>query len=157
MSKRGGGKRPTKLVNFSRDEDQSSAPVNIPPSQQNSRRNYPGVQSAPGGRAGPHRSLLVDPILDEADVMISSSVNSDTSTMERRREAAKGGLGEYNASHHGGYGAIDRGAGYRDNSPVPELEQSAEIAEDYVKIAQRHKREDHGTTYECLTHRDTYF
>ena len=145
MSNRGGGKRPTRLVNLSGDEDRSSPPVNIPPK---ARQNTVG-RSAPDGRRGrsgvPYSSSLVDPVIDDADVMMSGSVKSDSSAMERRREAAKGGLGDYNIQH---YGAMDKDTGadiaWGGN---PELEQSGEIAEDYVKIAHRHKREDHGTTY----------
>ena len=147
MSKRGGGKRPTKLVNLSGDEDRSSSPVNIPPkaARQNSAG---GAKSAPSGgiRGVPYSSSLLDPVIDDADVMISSSVHSDSSTMDRRRDAAKGALGEYSHSvqHYGATGVEVR---WQDESGAPELEQSTEIAEDYVKIAHRHKRENHGTTY----------
>ena len=145
MSSRGGGKRPTKLVNLSGDDGPSSSPVNIPP--ESSSRGRGVAKSAPGvRRGGGYGSSLVEPVLDEADVMISSSVNSDTSAMERRKEAAKGGLGGYNVQN---YGAAEQSDpyGYGESDRASELEQSAEIAEDYVKIAQRHKREDHGTTY----------
>ena len=149
MSNRRGGKRPTRLVNLSGDEDRSSSPVSIPPK---ARQNTVGNKSAPDGRRGrlgvPYSSSLVDPVIDDADVMMSGSVKSDSSAMERRREAAKGGLGDYNIQH---YGAVDKdtGAGiaWLSQGGNPELEQSGEIAEDYVKIAHRHKREDHGTTY----------
>lgn len=149
MSNRGGGKkRPAKLlVNLSGDDDSSSSPVNIPPPK--SRQNYAGIQSAPGLRGEPfYSSSLVDPVIDEGEVMISTSLKSDSSTLDRRKEAASGGLGEYRSlqvQHYGTTGERDGIFGDDDSG----LEQSTEIAEDYVKIAKRHKREDHGTTYVC--------
>ena len=154
MSNRGGGKkRPTKLVNLSGDEDGSSSPVNIPPSKSRQRQNYTGIHSAPGERRRPfYGSSLVEPVIDEGEVMISGSLKSDTSTMDRRNEAARGGLGEYRSLQIQHYGATDGEDGplFGGDDGTPEGEQSTEIAEDYVKIAQRHKREDHGTTYEYL-------
>ena len=143
MSNKGGSKRPTKLVNLTRDDDQNTSPVNIP----RSRPEQSGTRSAPS-RHAPLSSSLVEPVIDESDVMLpSSSVKSDTSAMDRRKEAAKGGLGEYGAPHN--YGAINTG-GYADDghgAPSNTMEQSAEFADDFEKIASRHKREEHATSY----------
>ena len=146
MSNRGGGKRPTKLVNLSRDDDWNTSPVNIP--RQSRQQNHPGAQSAPSGRGVVPRqgSSLLAPVIDDADV-ISSSLRSDTSTMERRKEAASGGLGAF--KHHvQNYGGMEGGVGPRGGSP--DLDQSHEIEEDYVKIASRHKRAEHATSYVYL-------
>ena len=147
MSNKGGNKRPTKLVNLTGDDKESTPGVNIPKS---SRQNFPGSQSksAPSGRGvipTGYGSSLVEPVIDEGDV-ISSSLKSDTSTMERRKEAASGGLGKYKSIQN--YGGVEAGGGpYRTRRDSQDLEQSQEIAEDYEKIAMRHKRAEHATTY----------
>lgn len=133
MSNKGGNKRPTKLVNLTGDDEESTPPVNIP---KQSRQNIPGSQSVPT-RYG---SSLVEPVINENEV-ISSSFRSDTSTMERRKEAASGGLGKYKSIQD--YGGMEaRGGPHRARR---DLEQSHEIEDDYEKIAMRHKRAEHAT------------
>lgn len=147
MSNKGGNKRPTKLVNLTRDNEESTPPVNIP---KQSRQNFSGSQSAPSGRGViPTRygSSLVEPVIDENEV-ISSSYRSDSSTMERRKEAASGGLGPYKSIQN--YGGVEAGLGGGPPGDRRDLEQSHEIEEDYEKIAMRHKRAEHATKYVCI-------
>ncbi len=140
MSGKGGSKRPTKLVNLIEEESDSTPPVDIP--QPSSRQHFPGSRSAPSGRPIRYGSSLVEPVIDENDV-ISSSYKSDSSTMDRRKEAAGGGLGKYSSILD--YGGIEAAGGpHRDTRG---LEQSTDMEEDYEKIAMRHKRAEHATTY----------
>ena len=148
-----GKKRPTRLVNLTGDdEEESTPPVDIP--KPSSRQHFPGSsKSAPSGRrVGPirHASSLVEPVIDENEV-ISSSYKSDCSTMERRKEAAGGGLGKFTSIQD--YGGVEAAGGpHRDTRG---LDQSHDIEEDYEKIAMRHKRAEHATKYVCSYARPT--
>ena len=124
---------------LTQDGNRSTSPVNIPRFSDHRQNRY-GTKSAPC-RHAPLGSSLVDSVIDESDVMMSSSVGSGTGlTMGR-----KGGeMGEFSARP---YGAVAGGEYDREIHIPPELEQSAEIAEDYVKIASRNKRAEHATTY----------
>ena len=135
-----GSKRVTKLVNLGGvDDDMSTSPVDVP---ERTNHRFPGIQSAPGiGFVNGSSRSLLEPVIDEGDV-ISSSYKSDSSTMERRREAASGGLGAYTGIQ-GGYGSVNGALGPR--GAPPELEHSHEIEDDYEKIAMRHKRAEHAT------------
>ena len=83
-------------------------------------------------------SSLIDPVVEESDVIVSSCVKTDSSTMKEAE------MGELSTQL---YGATAGGGQDREIRIPPELEQSAEIAEDYVKIASRNKRAEHATTY----------
>ena len=129
---------------LTRDGDRirtGTSPVSIPRLSKY-RQNEHGTKSAPSRHAPPFSSL-VGPVIEETDVMIPNSVRSDyTSTMKRRKEAE---MGEFNAQLYGATNGGECDAG--EIHIPPELEQSAEIAEDYVKIASRNKRAEHATTY----------
>ena len=144
MSNKGGRKRPTKLENLVEEADESTPPVSIP---KPSRQHFPGSQSLPGGRGVVPSRSLIDPVIDESDVM-SSSFKSDTSTMDRRREAASGGLGKYRSIQD--YGGVEAGGGPHSYGDPRGLEQSHDIEDDYEKIAMRHKRAEHATKYVCI-------
>lgn len=163
----------------------SSSPVSIPRSSNANdgtaadlHRTYV-AKSAPNQRCLIEistRTTLIDPVVEESEVLItSSSVRSDSGFVQqnRRREAELGDLSS--ARHHrygtsavnkaGRFGAHsgDRGYGGSGGGPgagggdggggepilIPhELEQSSEVLlEDYVKIAVRNKRAEHATTY----------
>ena len=137
-------------------DGRSTSPVNIPKFTNDHQTRHEAM-SAPGPDRRidlSTRSALIDPVVEESEVLISSSVRSDASLMKRRKEAE---LGDLSSAQH--YGASTRatlarstgGEGYGGGEPIyipRELEQSAEIVlEDYVKIATRNKRAEHATSY----------
>ena len=161
----------------------SSSPVSIPRSSDTNggtaadlHRSYV-AKSAPNQRRHIEistRTTLIDPVVEESEVLItSSSVRSDSGFVHqsRRREAELGDLSSarhygtsavYKAGHFGGrgYGGSGGGPGAggegEGGEPIiipHELEQSSEaLLEDYVKIAVRNKRAEHATTYAlCVT------
>lgn len=105
------------------------------------------------------RSTLIDPVVEESEVLISTSVRSDAGlTQNRRRESELGDLSS--ARHYGTVYKARFGASGGRGGPegegdggepilIPhELERSSEaMLEDYVKIAARNKRAEHATTY----------
>ena len=131
-----------------------SSPVNIPKSHQH---RYYVARSAPTtSRKITFRSPLVEPVLEESNVVVSSSAGSscaDGSMKPRKVVAELGDLSSAVARRYGATAAtstdgVAGGDGYVGGSiQIPhELEQSAEVAEDYVKIASRNKRAEHATT-----------
>ena len=155
-------------------DERSSSPVSIPRSSLNggNAELHRGVvaKSAPANHDARRRidlstrSGLIDPVVEESEVLISSSVRSDAGLMQSRRREAE--LGDLSSARH--YGTINRaslnfriggggGGGPGDEEEggesilIPhELEQSSEaLLEDYVKIAARDKRAEHATTYVC--------
>ena len=66
-------------------------------------------------------------------------------SIARMKEAELGDLSSNTRRRYGTLGLLSGDGG---SIEVPhELEQSAEITEDYVKIASRNKRAEHATTY----------
>ena len=135
----------------------SSPPVNIPDSPQDADDplNRYEARSAPTTRLHVPLSSpsLLDPVLEDSEVLVSSSLTSGymSSSAKRRREAEMGDLSSDPRSRR--YGTM----GFREHMHgggsirVPhEFEQSAEVAEDYVKIASRNKRAEHATSYVYL-------
>ena len=147
-------------------DGRSSSPVSIPQSSNDSTADLHRVtvaKSAPNRRRGidlSTRSGLIDPIVEESEVLISSSVRSDAGLMQSKRRVAE--LGDLSSARHygtvyrAGYGGGGGGGGGPDGEGdggesivIPhELEQSSEaLLEEYVKIAARNKRAEHATTY----------
>ena len=131
----------------------SSFPVNIPRSSNGDLRNDEhhgggAAKSAPVPRRhAPFNSTLIDPLVDESEIVVSSSVHgrSFIASIARRKEAE---LGDLSSNTRRLYGTLGLQLGDGGSIEVPhELEQSAEITEDYVKIASRNKRAEHATTY----------
>ena len=144
-------------------DGRSSSPVSIPQSSNDSAADLHRVtvaKSAPNRRRGidlSTRSGLIDPVVEESEVLISSGVRSDAGLMQNKRRVAE--LGDlssarhygtvYRASYGGGGGGPDGEEGGGESLVIPhELEQSSEaLLEEYVKIAARNKRAEHATTY----------
>ena len=165
----------------------SSSPVSIPRSSNTNGGTAADLHRTFVAKSAPNqgrhieistRTTLIDPVVEESEVLItSSSVRSDSGFVHqsRRREAELGDLSSarhygtsavYKAGHFGarsggrGYGGSGGGAGAGGGEGggepiiIPhELEQSSEaLLEDYVKIAVRNKRAEHATTYAlCVT------
>lgn len=126
------------LVNL---ENAASKPIEIPETASAGGGHTTPTRSAPEVRS---RHLaggsMVEPVFDEADVMISSSCRSDTSTMQRRSEAAKGALGRYHRISVG-YGSNEDGS--------REFVDDTDVLEDsWQQITERNeaKRLEHSTT-----------
>ena len=153
-------------------DERSSSPVSIPRSSLNGGNAdlHRGViaKSAPANIDARRRidlstrSGLIDPVVEESGMLISSSVRSDAGLIQSRRREAE--LGDLSSARHYGtiYKASFRTGGSSGSVPggegeggepilIPhELEQSSEaLLEDYVKIAARNKRAKHATTYVC--------
>lgn len=137
----------------------SSFPVNIPRSSNGDLRNdeHGAAKSAPVPRRhAPFNSTLIDPLVDESEIVVSSSVHgrSFMASSARRKEAE---LGDLSSNTRRRYGTLGLQLGGGGSIEVPhELEQSAEITEDYVKIASRNKRAEHATTYVYCLHTCTW-
>lgn len=159
----------SKDLNSHDERSRSSSPLNIPPPSSLSssahhnglpHRHHPIANSAPTTRRHiPLSPSLVDPVMEESDVVVSSRVRSYAiESTKRRRESELGDLSSPPSRRYGtlsldgGFGRLDGHGGFDGESiQVPrELEQSVEVAEDYVKIASRNKRAEHATTYVCI-------
>ena len=126
-------------------------PVDVPHTQSYGTFGDGAAKSAPTGQSLGDVSSdhfftrgLIDPVMDESQVMLSSSANSSSSVVMRQKMAASGALGRYNT-----YSGVDVGTRKK-------LMESSIIGEsDYVKIQERNenKRKEHSTTY-VLVERD---
>lgn len=147
-----------RLVNlgeFVREEISSSPSVAVPHHNNPEKTHVHG--SAPASRANRtfahfhdneeansargYSSSLIAPIMDENEVLLSTSASS---AMGRRKEAAGGGLGQYHS-----YGGTGSGPSVQGTSSKDDIQnQSVQVGEDYVKIQKRNesKRSEHCTT-----------
>ena len=149
MSSPGRKPRPTDLLNlgsFAGDSGvASSPPVNVPRRSGQSSRP---ISSAPPARHVTIRSpvgyerdqrgvsaSLIDPVMDEGDVLSTSVTSSNSSLMQKHRDAATWGAQSWGTG--GGVG----------NGPGRDFTRSMSDDE-YVKIQARNeaKRQDHATT-----------
>ena len=142
-----------------------SSPVSIPRSSNDNADLHRIIPKSAPNRSHVDlstRSTLIDPVVEESEVLISSSVRSDAGLMQnRRREAELGDLSSgrrYSTIYKARFGTSGGGGGGGEpggegdgGEPIViphELEQSSEaLLEDYVKIAVRNKRAEHATTY----------
>ena len=118
-------------------------PVQIPRQSGESQGSYaksaPTVNSRGNRETSPFltssSNSLVDPVLEEQDIMLSSSLDSKSSTVQRRKEAAQGPFHQTYPS----YGAAERGY-YDEDHYFDESEY------DFIQKRNEGKREDHSTS-----------
>ena len=149
MSSSTGKARPLlNLGEFVREEISSSPPVSVPKKTHKSKQVGFSAPSAArhAVRAGdsessdnlPYSASLIAPVMDETEVLLSTSASSQSSSVVmRHKEAAVLTYGT------GSNGAVPRDGGERGY-----LTKSINIEEEYVKIQARNeaKRQDHATT-----------
>lgn len=138
-----------------RGEISASPPVVIPkkarPGQKisstapSAARNAARVSGDPGDNY-PYSSSLVGPVMDESEVLLSTSASSQSSsTILRHQEATALGYGATAVSVNADRGGGEGGGGGIDKSY---LTKSVSVDDEYVKIQMRNeaKRMDHATT-----------
>lgn len=114
MSKR----NPTRLVNFSKE----SSPVPITAQSLPATSHYGATNTSHPS----YSSSLVEPVLDDSDVMMSESLGSQSSVNIRRKEAARL------------IGSSSKGGDYMDDN--------IESSYDVIPSGNTNKRQDHLTS-----------
>lgn len=142
-----GSKRPkwVNLESVTGNDTNPAAPVSIPSGGQAGGRGESIARSAPVQISGSRGSRdtspllsgsnnsLVDPVLEDGDIMLSSSLDSRSSTIQRRKEAV-----QFNQTYPG-YGTP--GGGYGD-----EDDYFDESEYEFIKHRNEFKREEHATS-----------
>ena len=151
MSSPGSRQRPNTLVDlgeFARGEistQHGTPPVNVPRGSRQLPRSRP-ISSAPANKhhhvafESPvgYSASLVEPVMDEGEVLSTSASSVSSSLMQKHRDAAS-----WSAHHsYGTMGQVGKGAA------SPDFTKSVNFENECVKIQQRNeaKRQEHATT-----------
>ena len=126
---------------------QSPAPVSVPGKRHGARGQPTGT---PYSVSAPAPSVpLITPLVDENDIATASSYNSESSAFLRRKEAASGGIGQYESL---GNGVNDLPHQHQPRKYQEIKDQGPDKHSDighgwfHVPESSEHKREEHATT-----------